>query len=123
VFNALLPTIRVNNEEMRNAVNAGFATATYLAEYLVGKGTPFRDAHEAVGEAVRFCIDNDIQLSELSLGQLQEFSAVIENDVFSVLTVEGSIHARNHVGGTAPDQVRAAISRARERLAISSLTG
>ena len=123
VFSALLPTIHINKEEMLDAVNAGFATATDLAEYLVGKGIPFRDAHEAVGKAVRFCIENQSQLSELSLGQLREFSAAIEDDVFSVLTVEGSIHARDHIGGTAPGQVRAAIVRARERLANSSLTG
>ena len=116
VFNALLPTIRINREEMRKAVTSGFATATDLAEYLVVKGVPFRDAHEAVGKAVRFCIENNMQLSELSLGQMQEFSAVIADDVYPVLSIEGSIAARDHVGGTAPEQVRAAISRARARL-------
>ena len=116
VLNAMLPTIKVNRSVMRDATEVGFSTATDLAEYLVGKGVPFRDAHEIVGKTVRFCVDNELRLDQLSLAQLQGFSPVIEKDVTSVLTVDGSIRARNHVGGTSPEQVKAAIVRARNRL-------
>ncbi len=119
IFSAMLPTIEVDREQMRSAVENGFATATDLAEYLVGKGVPFRDAHEIVGKSVRYCIDNDLRLGDLSMHQFREFSDEIGDDVYSVLTVEGSIRARNHIGGTSPMQVRAAISRARERLEAS----
>jgi argininosuccinate lyase len=92
---------------------AGFATATDLADYLVRKGLAFRDAHEVVGRAVAFAAAQGCDLSALSLTQLQQFSPMIESDVFSVLTLEGSVAARDHLGGTAPAQVRAAIARAR----------
>ena len=117
VLNAMLPTIEINRSVMRDATEVGFSTATDLAEYLVGKGVPFRDAHEIVGKAVSFCIGNQIRLDQLTLAQLQELSSVIDKDVFSVLTVEGSIHARDHIGGTSPGQVKAAIARARNKLA------
>ena len=94
----------------------GFATATDLADYLVVKGIPFRDAHEIVGKAVALGVQRGCDLSELPLADLQEFSDVITDDVFDVLTLEGSVAARNHIGGTAPEQVRAAIERARQRL-------
>ena len=97
-------------------MQVGFSTATDLAEYLVGKGVPFRDAHDTVGKTVRFCIENQLRLDQLTLAQLKDFSSVIEEDVTSVLTAEGSIHARNHIGGTSPEQVKAAIARARNRL-------
>jgi len=119
IFSAMLPTIEVDREQMRSAVENGFATATDLAEYLVGKGVPFRDAHEIVGKSVRYCIDNDLRLCDLSMHQFREFSDEIGDDVYAVLTVEGSIWARNHIGGTSPMQVRAAISRARKRLEVS----
>jgi argininosuccinate lyase len=100
---------------MRNAALQGYATATDLADYLVKKGLPFRDAHEAVARAVRACVEKGCDLSELTLAQLREFSALIEQDVFLVLTLEGSVAARNHIGGTAPAQVKMAIARLRSR--------
>jgi argininosuccinate lyase len=92
----------------------GYATATDLADYLVRKGTPFRDAHEVVGLSVAYGLKHNKDLSEMSLDELQQFSDRIEADVFEVLTLEGSVAARNHLGGTAPEQVRAAVKRARQ---------
>ena len=88
-------------------------TATDLADYLVRKGLPFRDAHEAVARAVRVAEQKGCDLSGLSLAELRQFSPLVGEDVFKVLTLEGSLASRNHVGGTAPEQVRAAIARAR----------
>lgn len=102
---------------MRAAALQGYATATDLADYLVKKGLPFRDAHEAVAHAVRACDDAGCDLAEMALERLKEFSPLIEQDVFAVLTLEGSVAARDHVGGTAPDQVRKAIARVRGQLA------
>jgi argininosuccinate lyase len=116
VFAGMLPTIEIKRENMREAARRGYSTATDLADYLVRKGTPFRDAHEAVGRAVRLAIDSERDLCELSLEELSAFSDVIEADVFDVLTVEGSVAARDHVGGTAPAQVRKAVERARKLL-------
>jgi argininosuccinate lyase len=116
VFADMVPAITCRHENMRAAAMKGFATATDLADYLVRKGTPFRDAHEVVGKAVGFCVEQGRDLSELSLEELQQFSKQIDKDVFEVLTLEGSVAARNHIGGTAPAQVRQAIGRARERL-------
>ncbi len=117
VFADMIPAIEPNRERMREAARAGFSTATDLADYLVRKGVPFRDAHEVVGKAVRHGIDSGRDLAELPLEELQRFSPAIGADVFEVLTLEGSVAARNHLGGTAPEQVRAAARRARERLA------
>jgi argininosuccinate lyase len=94
----------------------GYATATDLADYLVKKGLPFRDAHEAVALAVRACEARGCDLADLSLAELRNFSPLIADDVYSVLTVAGSLAARDHLGGTAPNQVRAAIERSRTRL-------
>ena len=102
---------------MLKAAKQGFSTATDLADYLVGKGIPFRDAHEVVGLAVRLGTDTARDLSELSLDELQSFSKEISEDVFAVLTLEGSVAARNHVGGTAPEQVRLAVAEAKAFLA------
>jgi argininosuccinate lyase len=113
-FADMIPAIQANRDAMYEAARKGFATATDLADYLVGKGTPFRDSHEIVGKAVAFGIANNKDLGEMSLGELQGFSDLIEQDVFDVLTLEGSVAARNHLGGTAPDQVRAAAARALE---------
>ena len=118
VFADMLSALRVNADTMRESARQGFATATDLADYLVRKGIAFRDAHEIVGRAVRAGIDSGRDLAELGLQELQAFSAAIEEDVFSVLTLEGSVAARNHFGGTAPEQVRDAIRRARLRLEI-----
>ena len=98
---------------MREALRAGFATATDLADYLVKRGMPFRDAHSVVGQVVKFAEEKGVDLPDLTLSQLQEFSPLIDADVFSALTIEGSLSARNHLGGTAPEQVRAAIARFR----------
>jgi argininosuccinate lyase len=108
--------ITVNKDNMRQAASEGFATATDLADYLVKKGMPFRDAHEVVALAVRHAVDHQVDLSDLSLADLQKFAPSISEDVFAVLTLEGSLQSRNHVGGTAPAQVKAAIARAREAL-------
>jgi len=116
VFAGMLPTLVVKRGNMHAAARRGFSTATDLADYLVRKGTAFRDAHEVVGRAVRLCIDSDRDLAELSLEELKKFSKAIETDVFDALTVEGSVAARDHVGGTAPAQVRKAVARARQRL-------
>jgi len=112
-YTDMLAALQVRRERCRQAAMAGFATATDLADYLVRKGLPFRDAHEVVGRAVAFAAAQDCDLSALNLTQLQQFSPMIENDVFAVLTPEGSVAARDHLGGTAPAQVRAAIARAR----------
>ena len=109
--------ITVNAPAMEQAALKGYATATDLADYLVKKGLPFRDAHEAVAHAVRACDDAKCDLAEMSLERLREYSSLIDDDVFAVLTLEGSVAARDHVGGTAPRQVRIAIARVREQLA------
>lgn len=108
--------ISVRPEAMRAALTQGFATATDLADYLTKKGLPFRDAHEAVGRAVKRAEQLGVDLPQLPLAELKAFSPLIAEDVFAVLTVEGSLAARNHFGGTAPEQVKAAIARARNRL-------
>lgn len=116
IYSEMIPGITVNHEAMRNAAMRGYATATDLADYLVKKGIPFRDAHEMVAQAVRFAENKSCDLSKLTLTELQQFTPLIEEDIFSVLTLEGSIKSRNHVGGTAPDQVRQAIAQARHDL-------
>jgi argininosuccinate lyase len=117
IFADMATGITVKPDAMRAAALQGYATATDLADYLVKKGLPFRDAHEAVAHAVRACDDAKCDLSEMSLEQLRKFSSLIDDDVFAVLTLEGSVAARDHVGGTAPRQVRAAIARVRAQLA------
>jgi len=109
----MIPHISAKKANMYNSAKRGFATATDLADYLVRKGMAFRDAHEVVGLAVRLGIDSQRDLSELSLTELQAFSALITDDVFDYLTLEGSVAARKHIGGTAPETVRAAIATAR----------
>ncbi len=116
IFADMATGITVKPEAMASALKQGFATATDLADYLVKKGLPFRDAHEAVALAVRSAEKKGCDLANLSLQDLQTFSPLIDKDVFAVLTVEGSLAARNHIGGTAPAQVRAAIQRARASL-------
>ncbi|WP_444914996.1 argininosuccinate lyase [Microbulbifer sp. TRSA007] len=116
VFADMAPALKAKKENMLEAAAKGFSTATDLADYLVRKGVAFRDAHEIVGQSVSFAIEQDKDLSELSLTQLQQFSTEIDEDVFEVLTLEGSVAARDHIGGTAPNQVRAACKRAREEI-------
>jgi argininosuccinate lyase len=110
--------ITVKPDAMLAAVRQGFATATDLADYLVKKGLPFRDAHEVVALAVRHAEGKGCDLADLPLDELQRFSKLVEADVFAVLTPEGSLKSRNHIGGTAPEQVRQAIARARQYLAL-----
>ena len=117
IFADMASGITVKPEAMRQAALQGYATATDLADYLVKKGLPFRDAHEAVARAVRACEQRGCDLAELSTQELQQFSALIGADVHQVLTLEGSVAARHHVGGTAPEQVRRSIQRVRSQLA------
>ena len=116
IFADMATGITVKADTMRAAALQGFATATDLADYLVKKGLPFRDAHEAVARAVRACVDRGCDLTDLTLEELRAFSALIEADIFAVLTLEGSVAARDHIGGTAPRQVRAAIAQMRTLL-------
>ncbi len=116
IFADLVAGIRVKPEAMRAALRQGYATATDLADYLVKKGLPFRDAHEAVALAVRAAEEKGCDLPDLGLDALRRFSPLIGEDALAVLTVEGSLASRAHVGGTAPEQVRAAIARARSAL-------
>lgn len=116
-FADMVPAIQPRKAEMYEAAKRGFSTATDLADYLVRRGVPFRDAHEIVGKSVAYGVQTSKDLSEMSLAELQQFSTVIEQDVFAVLTLEGSVAARNHIGGTAPVQVKAAAERAKASLA------
>lgn len=116
IYADMLTGVRVKPEAMRNAALRGYATATDLADYLTKKGLPFREAHEAVAQVVHFADKSNRDLSALTLPELRDFSQLIDDDIFAVLSLEGSINSRNHIGGTAPAQVRAAISRAREWL-------
>jgi argininosuccinate lyase len=117
VFSGMIPQVAVNADAMYRAAKRGFSTATDLADYLVRKGIPFRDAHEVVGKAVKHAEQKGCDLSELALVELQQFCADIGEEVYDVLTLEGSVNARNHVGGTAPEQVLKAISKVRESIA------
>jgi argininosuccinate lyase len=116
-FADMMPHVETKPESMRRAAMQGFATATDLADYLVVKGMPFRDAHEVVGKAVAFGVETKQDLSEMTLAELQQFSDVIVEDVFDVLTLEGSVAARNHIGGTAPEQVLVQVEKAKGALA------
>ena len=117
IFADMSTGIQVRAERMRQAAAEGFSTATDLADYLVKRGLPFRDAHELVALAVRDAAQKGVDLAELGLDTLKAYSPLIGDDVLEVLTLEGSVDARNHPGGTAPAQVRAAIVRHRQRLA------
>lgn len=115
-FADMVPAIGAKKDNMLEAARRGFSTATDLADYLVRKGIPFRDSHEIVGKSVAYGIESGKDLSEMSLQELQQFSTEIEDDVFTVLTLEGSVAARDHIGGTAPQQVRKAASAAEQLL-------
>lgn len=116
----MVPAIKPRSDVMLEAAKRGFSTATDLADYLVRNGVAFRDAHEIVGKSVAYGIEQNKDLSEMSLQELKQFSDIIADDVFDVLTLEGSVAARDHIGGTAPNQVRAAVQRALEKLNIRS---
>ena len=115
VFGAMLPNLTVERETCRAAASKGFSTATDLADYLVKKGLPFRDAHHAVGSAVAYAVTKACDLADLSLDELRKFSPLVEQDVYERLTLDGSLRARNHYGATSLEQVRAAIVRARSQ--------
>lgn len=116
VFTEMICLIIIKPEIMRSAALQGYATATDLADYLVKKGVSFRDAHEIVAHIVRLCIEKKCNLTDLSLTTLQTFSTVIDEDILHALTLEGSVAARNHIGGTAPNQVKLAIAAARSKI-------
>nr|VFK54796.1 MAG: argininosuccinate lyase [Candidatus Kentron sp. TUN]VFK60420.1 MAG: argininosuccinate lyase [Candidatus Kentron sp. TUN] len=116
IYAHMLTSMTLKYDRMRTQAEKGFSTATDLADYLVRKGIPFRDAHEIVGKAVRHGIDKGKDLTVMTLEELQSFSQVITKDVFAILSLEGSIASRNHIGGTAPNQVREAIARAWEHM-------
>jgi len=115
-FADMIPAIEARKDNMYQAARQGFSTATDLADYLVVRGLPFRDAHEVVGKAVALGVESGRDLSEMSLEELRQFSDIIQQDVFEVLTLEGSVAARNHIGGTAPEQVLKAVADGRQRM-------
>ncbi|MBT7410387.1 MAG: argininosuccinate lyase [Methylococcales bacterium] len=112
VFTEMMPNISINKERMHQSAKEGFSTATDLADYLVKKGIPFRSCHDIVGSIVKYALDNNLTLPEISLAKYKEFNKLVESDVFDILTVEGSVNSRNHYGATAPNQVSEAINRA-----------
>ena len=121
-FADMVPAIQAKRDNMREAARRGFATATDLADYLVRQGIAFRDAHEIVGKAVAYGVESGKDLSDMSIEELKKFGDMIEEDVFEVLTLEGSVSARDHLGGTAPAQVKAAIELAKSELQKRSHT-
>jgi argininosuccinate lyase len=120
IYAAMMRGVTVRADRMRAAATDGFATATDLADHLVKRGVPFREAHEAVARAVRAAADRGVDLADLSIAELREFSAAVGDDVHAVLTLEGSLAARDHIGGTAPVRVRAAVAAARAALGASA---
>ena len=120
-FADMVPALRAKRGNMLESARRGFATATDLADYLVRKGVPFRDAHEIVGKAVRLGVESGRDLAEMTLADLQQFSPLIEQDVFAVLSLQGSVAARDVLGGTAPKRVREAAAAARNWLAAVEL--
>ncbi|MDH5784873.1 MAG: argininosuccinate lyase [Chromatiales bacterium] len=121
VYADMMAQIKLKRDNMREAALRGFSTATDLADYLVRNGVPFRDAHEVVGKAVALGVETKRDLSEMSLEELQGFSDAIKNDVFEFLTLEGSVAARDHIGGTAPGRVREAAELAKAMMEIERL--
>jgi argininosuccinate lyase len=116
----MVPHLQAKKANMYASAKRGFATATDLADYLVRKGMAFRDAHEVVGLAVILGLRSQRDLSELSLPELQQFSPLITDEVFKYLTLEGSVAARKHIGGTAPDTVKMAIQTARQNMGAAT---
>ena len=116
VFADMVPTIKTNKENMYQSALKGYTTATDLADYLVKKGLAFRDAHDVVGKAVSYGIKDGKDLSEFSIGELKKFNSLIEEDIFDVISLEGSINSRNHLGGTSPNQISIAIKTGRKSI-------
>ena len=105
IFKEMVPNIQVNRESMLKSAKSGYSTATDLADYLVKKSVPFRDAHKIVGELVNHAIKSKCELVDIDIESMKTFSDVISDDVYDVLTVEGSVRSRSHLGGTAPKEV------------------
>ena len=120
VFAGMIAEMRVNPEQMRIAAGRGFSTATDIADYLVRKGLPFRNAHEVVGKTVRFCVEKEKSIPELTLEEFRQFSADIDGDIFNCVTLEASVNARKATGGTARETVEKEIILARQSLKESS---
>jgi len=116
IFADMVPTIEANKDNMYHSALKGYTTATDLADYLVKKGLAFRDAHDVVGKAVSYGLKENKDLSEFSLDELKKLNSLIEKDVFDVISLEGSINARNHLGGTSPKQVSMAIKAGRKSI-------
>ena len=116
ILGQMLAQIKIDKTQMYKAASEGYSTATDLADYLVKKDIPFRDAHEVVGKVVGYCIENTLQLDQIELDELKKFSERIEPDVYDCLSLQGSVNARDHIGGTAPNQVKQAVKRAKKRL-------
>lgn len=116
ILTEMLPKVRFNKKRMTETAAAGYSLATDLAEYLVGKGLPFRDAHEVTGRVVGYAIERNAELHDLTLDELQAFSPLIGPDVFDVLTIEKAVERRNSMGGTSPDEVRRQVDRLRKAL-------
>jgi argininosuccinate lyase len=116
VFADMVPTIKANKDNMYQSALKGYTTATDLADYLVKKGLAFRDAHEVVGKAVSYGLKENKDLSEFTIDELKNFNSLIEKDVFDVISLEGSINARNHLGGTSPKQISIAIKKGRKSI-------
>ena len=116
VFADMVPTIKTNKENMYQSALKGYTTATDLADYLVKKGLAFRDAHDVVGKAVSYGIKDGKDLSEFSIGELKKFNSLIEEDIFDIISLEGSINSRNHLGGTSPNQISIAIKAGRKSI-------
>ena len=116
VFADMVPTIKTNKENMYQSALKGYTTATDLADYLVKKGLAFRDAHDVVGKAVSYGIKEGKDLSEFSINELKKFNSLIEEDIFDVISLEGSINSRNHLGGTSPNQISIAIKAGRKSI-------
>jgi argininosuccinate lyase len=116
VFADMVPTIKANKENMYQSALKGYTTATDLADYLVKKGLAFRDAHDIVGKAVSYGIKEGKDLSEFTIDELKKFNPLIEEDIFDVISLEGSIKSRNHIGGTSPNQISIAIKAGRKSI-------
>ncbi|KRF34017.1 argininosuccinate lyase [Paenibacillus sp. Soil787] len=120
LFAPMVATMKVNTDRMRQAVNQDFSNATDIADYLVNKGLPFRQAHEVIGKTVLYCIQNKKYLLDMSIEEFNTFSSLFESDIYQVLQPEQVVNARNVYGGTASNQVTEAIARAEQVLAQST---
>ncbi len=116
IFRPLVATMRVRKENMARAARGGFTNATDLADYLVQRDVPFREAHEIVGRAVAYCLEHNKSLDELSLEELRDFSSYIDEDVYEAIAVDRCVAARSVIGGPAPEAVQKAIQAARQKL-------